>query len=162
MKKLISILAMLIAVVCAAPAQTPENATSSVPRTISLDSRFDFGKYKVSAPAGLMSSTPAKGQYQASLPGTDFRLVAMVVEGKTKDLKRLAESGANSLRLDGKNVKAFEADGMKGYTVSSRQGAFVITYALLRDGGRLVTLVVTEPATLQPVGPQIVSSVEKL
>lgn len=162
MKKLITILAMLIAVVCSALAQTPEKATSSVPLTISLDSRFDFGKYKVSAPAGLMSSTPVKGQYQATLPGIDFRLVAMVVEGKTKDLERLAVSGANSLHLDGKAVTAFEADGMKGYTVSSRQGAYIITYALLRDGGSLVTIVVTEPATLQPVGPQIVSSVEKL
>ena len=45
--------------------------------------------------------------------------------------------------------------------VTDRRGDLLVTYALLRDGNKLVTLVVTEPETLQPLGPRVVQSLAR-
>lgn len=161
MKKLLTILALLMAVVATGRAQTETDSVAEAPAALALNSQFDFGTYKVSAPAGLMSTPPANGVYQAMLPGTSFRLVAMVVDGKAKKLRDLAANGAKSLRLDADKLKEIKVDGLDGYMVTDRRGELVLTYALLRDGSRLITLVVTEPETLQPLGPQVVQSLQK-
>lgn len=166
MKKLLTILALLAAFVATGRAQTPAPAdsvadTPASPAGLTLGSQFDFGAYKVSAPAGLMSTPPANGTYQAMLPGTNFRLVAMVVDGKARKLRDLAANGARSLRLDSEKLKEVKAAGLDGYIVTDRRGELLLTYALLRDGNKLVTLVVTEPETLQPLGPQVVQSLQK-
>ena len=163
MKKLLTILALLVAVVVPGRAQTeiPADSVADTPAAPALDSQFDFGAYKVSAPAGLMSTPPANGTYQAMLPGTTFRLVAMVVDGKARKLRDLAANGAKSLRLDPDKLKEVRAAGFDGHMVTDRRGDLLVTYAVLRDGNKLVTLVVTEPETLQPLGPRVVQSLAR-
>ena len=95
------------------------------------------------------------------LPGTTFRLVAMVVDGKARKLRDLAANGAKSLRLDPDKLKEVRAAGFDGHMVTDRRGDLLVTYALLRDGNKLVTLVVTEPETLQPLGPRVVQSLAR-
>lgn len=145
----------------AAGTQNPEDKPVVTNHTaLNLESQFDFGKYTMSVPAGLLQRS-GDGQYHAVLPDGRFSMMIMETQGAAKDLKEMVQDAAKSLKLGNGQLKKVEADGMDGYMVSERKGKEVQTLAVLRDGKNTITFFIREAETLQPLAPQAVASVKK-
>lgn len=126
-----------------------------------LNSTLDFGAYSISAPAGMISATPKEGQYASSLPNGAFSLVAFTSEGKPKNMLQIAGEAVRSLGMVPSELKEAQINGMKGFTTTQRINNRIISYALLRTGSHIVTVVITEPESLKPLGPDALLSLKR-
>lgn len=167
MKKLFTLIAIATLLGLPVYGQTPtENTTAPAAQeqtgssAIDLNSRVDFGKYSIAAPAGMLGQSPAENQYQFFLPDKRYTMITFVATGKPKNLRKIAIDAARSLKLNPARLTALEVNGMKGLTVSQRQESKIITYALLQKGSEMVTVIIAENESLQPAGPKAVATLE--
>lgn len=155
------------AVLNAASAQVPEDSiaesaqSAGITGQLDLSSSIDFGPYTIAVPPGMIASAPANNQYHASLPSHRYSMVAMTSQGKPKHMRQIAGEAARSLGLNPAQLKNFEVDGMKGFSTTQKLKSKIITYALLRDGTEMLTIVISEPESLQPLSPKALESLKK-
>lgn len=140
----------------------PGNSTEGIGEVPSvLNSSIDFGKYTIAAPAGMLSQSQSENQFNSYLPGGGYSMMIFKGEGKPDNLKQIAGQAVQSMKLKPSGLKEITVSGMKGYTTTQLLDSNVITFALLQSSSEMLTIIIVEKESLQPIGEKAILSITK-